>query len=115
MPPELIQQVEWMVQRRRAGQRVFGPGFFSDPAWDILMELFLARLEGRAVSIEQLGFITYESVLKRWLAILEDRGLVAKERDLPALVRLTDLGRSSLRSIFETEAPPSLLPNVRPH
>ena len=39
-------QVEDILRLRRARSGAFGTGLFSDPAWDILLYLFAARLRG---------------------------------------------------------------------
>lgn len=65
------------VRRGRSG--IFGEGLFSDPAWDILLELLAARLGNRKVTLSELNTIAPKSVLARWIAELEDRGLVTCE------------------------------------
>jgi hypothetical protein len=62
------------VRRRRAG--IFGEGLFSDPAWDILLELLAARLGNRKVTLADLKEVAPKSVLARWIAELEERQLV---------------------------------------
>ena len=39
------------VDARRARERIFGPGLFADPSWDILLDLFISKREGRRVTI----------------------------------------------------------------
>ncbi|MBV8687925.1 MAG: hypothetical protein JOZ90_17075 [Alphaproteobacteria bacterium] len=38
-------------QARRKRDKIFGPRLFAEPSWDILLDLFIARLEGREVSV----------------------------------------------------------------
>jgi len=36
---------------RRMRERIFGAGLFADPSWDILLDLFISKREGRKVTI----------------------------------------------------------------
>ena len=69
-------QVKWMLKVRRDRCSVFGASLFSDPAWDILLELLAARLASRSVALADLSHIAPPSTLARWVAALEERGLV---------------------------------------
>jgi hypothetical protein len=71
--------IDWILEVRRQRSKVFGEGLFSDPAWDILLELFAAKLAGRRMTLRELGGVAPESTLARWVAALEERGLVACE------------------------------------
>jgi hypothetical protein len=61
---------------RRARLSVFGTTLFSDPAWDILLELYTLKLTGRGAPITGLAHIASPLTLARWLQILEDKGLI---------------------------------------
>jgi DNA-binding MarR family transcriptional regulator len=63
---------------RRARDEVLGDNLFSDPAWDILLELYAAKLGGRSMSAPELASATQTpfSTTARWIAALKDRGLV---------------------------------------
>ncbi len=43
-----------VLRARRLRDRFFGAGLFEDPAWDMLLDLFAARLEGGRVSVSSL-------------------------------------------------------------
>ncbi|WP_394647800.1 winged helix DNA-binding protein [uncultured Sphingomonas sp.] len=43
-----------VLRARRIRDRFFGEGLFEDPAWDMLLDLFAARLEGSRVSVSSL-------------------------------------------------------------
>lgn len=64
---------------RRARRDILGDNLFSDPAWDILLELYAAKLGGRQMSIAEVAraIETPASTTKRWVAALEERGLIA--------------------------------------
>lgn len=70
------QQVLCLLAARRKRAEIFGDRIFSDPAWDIVLELFAAELGDRRVRLDDLAAIAPISVLARWVAVLEERGLV---------------------------------------
>lgn len=75
--PHLMEaRLRAVIEMRRRRSTVFGEGLFSDPAWDILLELFAAELGGRRVGLSDLDPIAPRSTLARWLTALEERGLV---------------------------------------
>jgi hypothetical protein len=72
-------QVSSILKVRRDRSGIFGEGLFSDPAWDILLELLAARLGNRKLLLSELDKVAPKSVLARWTAELEERGLVTCE------------------------------------
>jgi DNA-binding MarR family transcriptional regulator len=87
---------------RRARSPVLGEHLFSDPAWDILLELYAAKLGGRRMSLLELtgALDVPPSTAARWIATLKDRGLIESTAD-PAdatrlAVSLTDEGLSRM-------------------
>lgn len=69
------------AERRRREQIPGTEGLFGEPAWDILLDLFVATREGRKVPLEATcrSAAVPESVALRWIDILEKRGLVVGE------------------------------------
>lgn len=63
---------------RRARDTIFGQNLFSDPAWDILLELYAASMAGRGVSLAHLAAAIGAPLptAARWIAVLTERGLV---------------------------------------
>ena len=68
---------------RRARDAVLGQDLFSDPAWDVLLELYAAKLGGRSMSVADLAqaVATPRSTTARWIAALEERGLITSAID----------------------------------
>lgn len=66
---------------RRGREAVFGRDLFSDPAWDVLLELYAAKLAGRTVTAHDLAAAidVPRSTTGRWIEALADRGLVNLE------------------------------------
>ena len=67
---------------RRARASVLGKDLFSDPAWDMLLELYAASLSGRRVTLPELARVTETptSVAARWIQALEQSGNVTVDR-----------------------------------
>lgn len=63
---------------RRARNEVLADNLFSDPAWDILLELLGARLGGRKMTAADLATAIGIplSTTGRWIEALEQRGLI---------------------------------------
>lgn len=74
-------QIASILRIRRRRSETFGEDLFSDPAWDILLELFAARLGNRRLELGDLDSIAPRSTLARWVAVLEERGLVECQID----------------------------------
>lgn len=96
------------IQARSARARFFRASLFSDPAWDILLELFSAEQEGRRVSISAAGLtaqIPLTTVL-RWINALEREGLVERAGDPTdarrTFLRLTESGLRSMTHYFQS-------------
>jgi hypothetical protein len=102
-------EVAAVVRVREARSEAFGAGLFSDPAWDILLTLYEARLAGRSVRSDQLSPIAPGSTLARWLAVLQDRGLVSCEQPAPVspdlVVALSDAGEARMTRLFRHNRP----------
>lgn len=96
---------------RRKRSAIFGnPDLFGEPAWDILLDLYIAQAEGKSVSVSSacIGSAAPATTGLRWLGVLADEGLILREAD-PAdqrrvLVRLTGAGRAAMERYFQTVA-----------
>lgn len=88
-------------RRRRA--RHFDPTMFGDPAWDMLLDLFIARARGKEVQTLSLCMASGVpgTTALRWIAVLEKHGLVerrATPHDRRAkLIALTQHGYRVMR------------------
>lgn len=80
---ELITMAKAKIRARRRRQELF-PGIqVADPAWDLLLELYVNCAEGRQISVTGLGLsanVPGATVL-RWLAMFQEAGLIAREPD----------------------------------
>jgi predicted transcriptional regulator len=84
---------------RRRRVKLFGPDLFGEPAWDILLDLFIATETGKQISVTSacIGAAVPLTTALRWLSMLEARGLIVRESDdkdaRRSYVRLSDMGR----------------------
>ncbi|HUG80148.1 MAG TPA: helix-turn-helix domain-containing protein [Bryobacterales bacterium] len=75
---------------RDARNEILGKHLFSDPAWDILLELYAARLGGRSMSLQELvqAVEAPRSTVERWLTALERAGLTTTSADPAEATRI---------------------------
>lgn len=92
-----------LVRRARGG--VLGENLFSEPAWDVLLELYAAELGGRSMTLSDLARATDTpvSVIARWQAALEDhrltRSTVSPEDPSRVTISLTAEGSSKMEHL----------------
>ncbi|OYX90713.1 MAG: MarR family transcriptional regulator [Novosphingobium sp. 35-62-5] len=69
--------------RRRRTDLFADPALFGEPAWDILLDLFIAAKERKRLPVTSacIGAHVPPTTALRWLRILEARGLVEREDD----------------------------------
>lgn len=65
---------------RRKREKSFGDKLFADPAWDILLDLFIAKSEGRLTRVSSVCIASAAPLTTglRHLSHLVDRGLVVR-------------------------------------
>jgi DNA-binding MarR family transcriptional regulator len=89
--------IAW-IRARKMRDSVLGGDLFFDPAWSILLELYLHHRQRTAVSITALCIAAGvpSSTGLRWVTLLERRNLVARDPDpfdrRKIYARLTDDG-----------------------
>lgn len=102
------QQLRQILAIRRARAEFFDPKLFSDPAWDMLLELYCAELAGTKISVTSLciGANVPATTALRWMRRLKDRGLVRRVSDLHdarrMFVFLTEKGSGGMRAYFQS-------------
>lgn len=82
--PEAVRaQLRREIKARRLRERLLPDGLFADPAWDILLDLTLARLEGRLTPVSSLCIAAAvpTTTALRWIKTLLDRGLIERRPD----------------------------------
>jgi len=99
---------------RRQRSTIFGnPELFGEPAWDILLDLYIAYVEDKPVSVSSacIGSAAPPTTGLRWLGVLAEQDLILREHDPEdqrrVLVRLTELGLASMDEYFASVAAPA--------
>lgn len=99
-------RIEQLNRKRRSKLFAMGNDIFSDPAWDILLELFAAELAGHSLNASVIGCEAGipQSTALRWLGLLEKMGLTQRRRDVfdkrRLWVALTLRAKVALESYF---------------
>ena len=95
----------YAVRRRR--NAIFGNAeIFGEPAWDILLDLYIAHVENKPVSVSSacIGSAAPPTTGLRWLGVLTEEGLILREHDPEdqrrVLVRLSDRGLAAMDQYF---------------
>lgn len=104
---ELVDRARALLQMRRLRARHFNRVMFSEPAWDILLLLYLSdSFEGRQTISHLAEMVeTPLTTVLRWVAYLEKERLVERI-DHPTdrrvtFIQLSDKGRKSLDEFLE--------------
>lgn len=81
-PDLLLVALAW-VRAREVREREFGENLFSDPAWNILLDVYINQRHGKRISISSLCMAAGApmSTAVRWINLLVDRGLIARQPD----------------------------------
>lgn len=76
-------EVRHMIRVRRLRDRFFDSRLFADPAWDILLDLYAAYLENRAVSVSSLciAAATPPTTALRWITSMTDAHILERRPD----------------------------------
>lgn len=95
------------IRRKRAA--IFGNAdLFGEPAWDILLDLYIAHADQKPVSVSSacIGSLAPATTGLRWLGVLTDCGLVKRMHDPEdqrrVLVVLSERGLAAMDRYFET-------------
>lgn len=72
-----------IIKLRRRRDSYFDASLFADPAWDILLDLMAARLEGVRVSVSSLCIAAAvpATTALRWISTMTENGLLMREHD----------------------------------
>lgn len=75
--------VRALLQARRLRDRFLPSDLFADPAWDMILDLMAARLDGKRVSVSSLCIAAAvpPTTALRWIAQLTERGIFHRNND----------------------------------
>ena len=100
-----------IIRARRFREELFGAGLFADPAWDILLDLTAARVEGRSVAVSSLCIAAAvpATTALRWIKQLTDSGLLNRVSDpvdgRRVFIELTDYAATAMTAYFAALSP----------
>lgn len=95
-----------MLRRRRLRNNFFDATLFADPAWDMLLDLMAARLDGEEVAVSSLCIAAAvpPTTALRWIRAMTDQGLFERHDDPTdgrrIFIRLTDKGAQAMNGYF---------------
>lgn len=101
-PRTACDKVRKIIRLRARRQRIFGSAIFGEPAWDMLLDLYLATLQRRAESVTSLGLASGvpATTALRWINLLEEDGWIVRMPDphdgRRVLVSLSSKARSAM-------------------
>jgi len=101
--PSYVRQI---IHQRQARLRFFDGELFSDPAWDMLLDLTAARGEGKPVSVTSLCIASGvpATTALRWIKQLIDCGLFERTEDVSdkrrAFIALSDKAANAMAGYF---------------
>lgn len=101
---------DWLsrsMMERSWRKKFFNPDYFSgEPAWDILLDLAIARLDNKKISVPSACIASGvpATTALRWIAMLEADGQVSRENDYSdrrkVYLSITDGGMKTLYGYF---------------
>ncbi len=80
----LVEKAAAIYRGRRSRERIFaGLDLFAEPAWDILLDLFVAAGKHHLISVSSASIAATVAPTTglRWINILSELGLVARSSD----------------------------------
>ena len=102
----LVDVAKRLYALRKVRDDLLGAALFSEPAWDILLDLFISDHEDRRLSVSAvcIGARAPSATALRYLSMLQDAGLVERTRDerdaRRSHVQMTPLGRRRMANLL---------------
>lgn len=109
---QLVDHARCLLRARTKMARV-APGLLRDPAWDMMLCLFINGEEGGILYVKQLILSTGESqtAALRHIDRLEEAGFIERLSDpldrRRVIVRLSESGRAAMLAMLEDAFPPA--------
>lgn len=106
---EMRHLIQREIKSRLGRAKLFQGALSSDPAWDILLDLFAAEHDGRRVQVTGVGAPARipTATAIRWLIALENKGLLCRKGDpldrRRCFIRLTNKGCELMAQYFERQ------------
>jgi len=99
----LVRRARTLMEQRRARARFLPAELFHEPAWDMLLALFVAQAERRTINVKTL--VSYAdapaTTSQRWIDHLHKLGLIERITDVidrrRIEVQLSEIGEDAIR------------------
>lgn len=107
--PDVLAYARHMIAERGRRYQYFNSHLFSDPAWGIMLDLFVAELELREVPVTNLCLTSNvpDTTVLRWIKTLAFEGLVMRRKDKVdkrrVLVQLSRPAAEAMRKYMEEQ------------
>jgi len=103
---ELTGAARRIIRQREARRKFLPEGYFEEPAYNILLDLYVATADGRIVYVNDacIASNTPTSTALRWISILVRDGFAARLRDEKdarrTILSITPAGRDSISALL---------------
>ena len=102
-PAHLTRFAQALYKTRRVRARHFDENIFGEPAWDMLLDLYVHNKSANRTSVKSLCLASHvpETTALRWIGLLVDAALVIRESDESdrrrVFLSLTPSGEAAIR------------------
>ncbi len=103
-----LRRAKFVYNARRRRDAAAGiPGLFAEPAWDILLDVYIALKSGREIQVSSVCIEAGvpSTTILRWLTRLELEGVIYRAADnvdgRRRYVRLTDAGEALMNRMLD--------------
>jgi DNA-binding MarR family transcriptional regulator len=104
-------KIREIIKLRRMREQHFPADLFADPGWDILLDLYAAKQEGKAVSVSSLCIAAAvpPTTALRWITTMTEHGALVRRQDpndaRRVFIELSEDSEERLQAFFrEAEA-----------
>jgi DNA-binding MarR family transcriptional regulator len=107
MPTTDAVKVRNLIKLRRLREQHFPADLFADPGWDILLDLYAAKLEGKSVSVSSLCIAAAvpPTTGLRWITSMTEHGALVRRHDpndaRRVFIELSEDSEERLRRFFK--------------
>lgn len=105
-PHTMWQRARGQIRQIEMRAEILGNALGNDHPWAILLHVYVAEAEGRAVDLETIGVSTGipDRLTQRWLRVLQDRGLIDWHAEFGPTIQLTATGLKTLERLLAATA-----------
>lgn len=81
--PTTVERAKQLLKLRRFRDSLLGAEHFGEPAWDMLLDLYIARCQGRKIQVSSLCIASMAppTTALRYISVLTDKGIIIRQPD----------------------------------